>query len=126
MSDQFILQTIWREKGNLRFLVEAEGQSWRLSAQTMAAGEFPIEAALTYAERIFGPESVITLWKLGQVKTESNTTHIFCLDTETIENFSNTTVLPGMTWINEQQFYQQVPKQWGPLLEKIRQPGLSK
>ncbi len=126
MSERFILQTIWREKGVLRFLVESEGQSWRLCTHKIAAGDLPIESALNFAERIFGEESVCTLWKLGQIKTTSGTTHIFCLDTETIEGFSGSAEIANMHWIDEQQFYSMIPSQLEPLLEKIRKSGQSK
>ena len=126
MSDLFILQTVWREKGQLRFLVETEGVVWKLRARELSDGDLPIESALIYAESIFGPESVCTLWKLGQVKSTIQTTHVFCLDTETIEGFEGTTKLPGMSWVEEEEFYRLAPKEWSHLFEKIRQRGHSK
>jgi hypothetical protein len=126
MNNQFILQTICRDKGELRFLVESEGKSWRTPAREIPQGDLPIEAALTYAESIFGSESVCTLWKLGQVNLDTCLTHIFCLDTETIEYFSSTTAIPHMIWIDEQEFYQNIPKVFAPLLKKISQTALNK
>lgn len=126
MSDLFILQTIWREKSVLRFLVPSEGGGWKLKAHELSAGDLPIESALTYAESIFGPESVCTLWKLGQTMSTNTVTHVFCLDTETVEGFAGTTVLPGMKWVDEEEFYGFAPKEWLPLFEKIRQRGLSR
>lgn len=126
MSDQFILQIIWREKDALRFLVESVGQSWRLAMHAVIAGDLPIESALQFGERIFGNESVCTLWKLGQIKLGSISTYVFCLDTETIEDFSGATEIPNMIWIDEHQFFKKIPADLTPLLEKIKLFGPSK
>jgi len=126
MIEQFVLQTIWREKDILRLLVELDRGGWRLCTHAVDTGELPIEAALRYAEQIFGLESVCTLWKLGQVTTDGKVTSVFCLDTETIEGFAGSDAAGDMVWITEEQFFQQIPKNLAPLLEKIRQPGLNK
>ncbi len=126
MNDQFLLQTIWRVKDTLRLLVEAEGPSWRLCLHEVDSGCFPIEAALTYAEHIFGSESVCSLWKLGQIETTSGLTHLFCLDVETIEGFSGEKLIHNMLWTDEQGYYKNIPNQFKPLLEKMRQAGPSR
>jgi len=120
MSEHFILQTIWRDHDTLRLLVESHGQDWRLCKREVLPGELPIESALNFAERVFGAESVCTLWKLGQINTDDSSTHIFCLDGDTLDSFSGSSPSSNMLWISEQEFYLRLPKHLMPFLEKIR------